>query len=80
MIIKVTSKPLFPSKGRNLILFIKSNTCRCPPLMINFFFSSIDVLSLIKIIFGNLGLPDKQFIKSIKSDLFRGLIYSELSN
>lgn len=37
-----------------------------------------DALSLIKLIFGILGLPNKQFIKTIESELFRNLIYGML--
>jgi hypothetical protein len=38
-------------------------------------FPSKDAFSLIKLIFGYLGIPNKQFLKSIESDLFRNIIF-----
>lgn len=34
-----------------------------------------DAFGLIKVIFAYLGLPNKQFLKTIQSELFRNLIY-----
>lgn len=41
-------------------------------------FPSKDAFGLLKLIFGYFGIPSKQFLKSVESDLFRNIIFGDL--